>query len=159
MFLFIFDSFWKFTLIITCMKKILWKCSKLAFLQLELQINSSSSLSSGGNSRCSSPKPCRLPQSPSRSPQHPAHPGPLEPLNPAPTVVQIETAFKRVKLDCSQTMTVKNYDGSETQRTIVKHRDGTETVTEVTLHPSGEQVAREMVKNLSTGKTSECRET
>ena len=56
-------------------------------------------------------------------------------------------------------MTVKNYDGSETQRTIVKHRDGTETVTEVTLHPSGEQVAREMVKNLSTGKTSECRET
>ena len=73
-----------------------------------------------------------------------------------PSVIQIETAFKRLSTDSSQTFTVKNYDGSESRRTVTKHRDGTETVAEVTTYPNGEQVAKETIRHLTTGKTSKC---
>ena len=52
---------------------------------------------------------------------------------------------------------VHNYDGSQTKKAITRNRDGTETISEVTTYPDGKQVAREILKHLASGKTSEYR--
>ena len=71
------------------------------------------------------------------------------------SVVQLETAFRRMTPQTSQTSVMKNYDGSETRRTTTRHSNGTETITEVTSYPDGTQRAEETIKHVASGKSSE----
>lgn len=70
-----------------------------------------------------------------------------------PSVVQVETSFRKVHVQTSQTMIMKNYDGSEVAKTVTRHRDGVETVVELTTYPDSKVLLREFVKNLASGKS------
>lgn len=74
-------------------------------------------------------------------------------------IVQIENSFRKISTQTSQTMTVRNYDGSELSRTVTRHRDGVETVAELTTFDAlvlgmKKVLFREFVKNPSNGKSS-----
>ena len=74
-------------------------------------------------------------------------------------VVIIESAFTRLNVQTAHTTRVKNYDGSDVITTTTRHKDGVETVSEVTAWPDGRLVIEELVRNISSGKTSELRST
>ncbi|XP_067684647.1 uncharacterized protein [Haliotis asinina] len=57
-------------------------------------------------------------------------------IAPPPLVVKVETGFKPVKSPSMLTFSVKNYDGSETHRTIAQDPGG-ETVTELNVATDG----------------------
>lgn len=57
-------------------------------------------------------------------------------IPPAPLVVKVENAFKPVRSPSLLTFSVKNYDGSETHRTITQDPQG-ELITELTVGPDG----------------------
>ncbi|KAK7499071.1 hypothetical protein BaRGS_00009618, partial [Batillaria attramentaria] len=60
-------------------------------------------------------------------------------IAPPPLVVKVENAFKPVKSPSMLTFSVKNYDGSETHRTITQEAQG-ELVTELTVGVDGSLV-------------------
>lgn len=62
-------------------------------------------------------------------------------IAPPPVVFKVEQGFKPVKLQQTLSISVKNYDGSETHQTIMKGSDY-ETLTEVTLGESGQILSR-----------------
>lgn len=71
----------------------------------------------------------------------------------SPSIVQLETSFRKVHVQTSQTMIMKNYDGSEVAKTVTRHRDGIETIVELTTYPDSKVLLREFVKNLASGKS------
>ena len=62
-------------------------------------------------------------------------------IAPPPVVFKVEPGFKPVKLQQTLSISVKNYDGTETHQTILKDSDY-ETLTEVTLGESGHILSR-----------------
>ena len=62
-------------------------------------------------------------------------------IAPPPMVFKVEPGFKPVKLQQTLSISVKNYDGTETHQTILKDTDF-ETLTEVTLGESGQVLSR-----------------
>ena len=62
-------------------------------------------------------------------------------IAPPPVVFKIEQGFKPVKLQQTLSISMKNYDGSETHQTITKDSDY-ETLVEVTLGESGQILSR-----------------
>ncbi|KAL4223299.1 hypothetical protein ACF0H5_016770 [Mactra antiquata] len=75
-------------------------------------------------------------------------------IAPPPVVFKIETGFKPVSTLQTVNISMKNYDGSETHKTITKD-NCFETVTEVTLGESGQLLAKssKRERHLSTGST------
>jgi hypothetical protein len=71
----------------------------------------------------------------------------------APVVI-VESAFTRLHVQTAHTTRIKNYDGSDVTTTTTRHKDGVETVSEVTAWPDGRLDIHELVRNLSSGKTS-----
>ena len=62
-------------------------------------------------------------------------------IAPPPVVFKVEPGFKPVKLLQTLSISVKNYDGTETHQTILKDSDS-ETLTEVMLGESGHVLLR-----------------
>jgi hypothetical protein len=71
-----------------------------------------------------------------------------------PPVVIVESAFTRLHVQTAHTTRIKNYDGSDVTTTTTRHKDGVETVSEVTAWPDGRLDIHELVRNLSSSKTS-----
>lgn len=62
-------------------------------------------------------------------------------IAPPPLVFRIETGFQPVPVQQTVSISVKNYDGSQTHQTITK--EGCyETVTEVTLGEAGQLLSK-----------------
>lgn len=68
-------------------------------------------------------------------------------IAPPPIVFKVETGFKPVAIQQTVSISMKNYDGSETHQTIMKDKSY-ETLSEVTLGESGQVLA----KSLKRGK-------
>jgi len=117
----------------------------LTYFVFQLEYNSLSSIGSPRHSRC-----CSLGRPPPLPPPIlTSNGGDFQPL------VVIESAFTRLHVQTSHTTRVKNYDGSDVTTTTTRHKDGVETVSEVMSWPdTGRLVVHELVRNLSSGKTS-----
>lgn len=66
----------------------------------------------------------------------------------------VESAFTRLHVQTAHTTRIKHYDGSDVITTTTRHKDGVETVSEATAWPDGRLVIHELVRNVSSGKTS-----
>jgi len=69
-------------------------------------------------------------------------------------VIVVESAFSRLHFQTSHTTHMQNYDKSEVTTTSTKHKDGVETVSEVVAWPDGRIMVHELVRNMTSGKTS-----
>jgi len=69
-------------------------------------------------------------------------------------VIVVESSFSRLHVQTSHTTHVQNYDRSEVTTTSTRHKDGVETVSQVVVWPDGRVMIHELVRNMTSGKSS-----
>ncbi|CAH1801671.1 unnamed protein product [Owenia fusiformis] len=71
---------------------------------------------------------------------------------PPPLIVQVQTGFLRLSTEQRETMTIREYDGSEVRKTVSKELSGGEMVTETKVFPCG-HVSTSQIRRTSIGQS------